>query len=97
MNSKRIRTKTEIASQLSTLEPLLEEKLVSALEESSPVEQMELIEWLATGTAEDRSELEVPSLIKHLTPLQQRELIEWIKASMPEDVETDIRLHYQSK
>lgn len=64
MKSKRTRTKMETAAQFSTLEPLLEAKLVSALEELSPLEQMELIEWLAAGTYEDRSELELPSLIK---------------------------------
>lgn len=97
MKTKRTRSKTETASQFSTLEPLLKAELVSALAESLPVEQMELIEWLATETSEDRSELEVPFLIKRLTPLQQIELIEWIKSSMPADMEIDVRLHYQSK
>lgn len=92
MTNKQTRFRTYDALQFSSLDPLIKAELVSALEESTPVQQMELIEWLATETPEYRNDLKVPSLLKRLTPPQQMKLVEWTTASMPKERDTDVQL-----
>ena len=92
MTTKAIRSETANASLAGRTVALLEAEILFALEGVTPVEQMELIEWLAGDMPEDRHKTEVPSVLERMTSEQQTKLIEWVTARMLENRDTCARL-----
>lgn len=92
MATKPIRFETENASISDRTLPLLDAEILSVLEEMTPVQQMELIEWVTNESPEQRQNAEFPSIFQELTPEQQKKLVELMNAVMAVKEEMPIRI-----
>lgn len=97
MTTKPIKFETDNAFISDRALPLLDAEILSVLEEMTPVQQMELIEWVANESPEQRQNTEFPSIFEELTPEQQKKLIELMNAVMAVDKEIPIRLRREGE
>lgn len=92
MTTKHARPETANDSLSSHTVPLLESEIFSVLEEMTPVQQMELIEWLAAESPEERQTAKVPAILQKMMPEQRIKLINLLTAAMPRDEDTSVCL-----